>query len=192
MLYALAAFEPALRDSVRKAILMGPCTIPAEEQPGALEFWNSGLQVFEYSGPNWSVDKAKGCSIFSDEATCDDLDRFDDKQPTSLKSNAHWSQMALSKQFQTFQDNWSVDTKVESIDITQIKTIPISFYIAHFDEVCQPALSELTYAKLLTRSKYELFYDPSGHTLFETTNSFAENIVQEIEVNEGEAEALWL
>lgn len=106
--------------------------------------------------------------------------------------NAHWSQMAVSKKFQLFDKDWTKKKEGTLIDVTQIKTVPISFHVAHFDEACEPAVTELLYNRLRTREEYELYYDPSGHDLFKNTNPFAEKILKEIEINKGEAQALKL
>jgi len=88
MLYALVDHAPKLQDKLRKAILLAPCTTPKFEPPGALKIWESSIDVYEFSGDDWSDGKAKACTVIN-ESTCDSLNYYDKLESTSVKSNAH-------------------------------------------------------------------------------------------------------
>ena len=98
MYYALAKQEPYLAERVKRAVLLAPCSIFATPPPGSLEIWAAQLDIYEMSGPNWDVDKAKACTV-TDKYVCEAMDEFDGLQPTSLKSNVHIGQIAQEKVF---------------------------------------------------------------------------------------------
>ena len=114
---------------MNKVVLLAPCTIYAKPPPGALEIWTAGLDIYELSGPNWTDDKAKACTVTSKEV-CESLDYYDDKQPTSLKLNVQMAQIKSMKRFQEFAEDWPQSRKGREIKLSEIKEIPVSMYVA--------------------------------------------------------------
>lgn len=93
MLYGLVEDSNKLKKRLRKVVLLAPCTTPNIAPPGALGIWASNIDVHSFSGPSWSSDKSKACTVIP-EADCDQLNSFDKLQATSVKSNAHLGQLA--------------------------------------------------------------------------------------------------
>ena len=51
--------------------------------------------------------------------------------------------MASKQKFQTFVENWPTSKEGREVIVTDIQSTPISMYIAHFDEKCEPARAEI-------------------------------------------------
>ena len=120
MLYAMTLFEPFLFERLRRAILLAPCTIPKFPPPGAVEIWTSGIDVYEFSGPNWSEsDERKACSVVSDEV-CLQLNRYDNLEPTSVKTNVHQAQMNSMERFQEFVEGWPTNKMGREIRVSDV------------------------------------------------------------------------
>ena len=98
MLFGLATQEEFLKTRLLKAILMAPCTIPQFKQPGALEMYTAGIDIFEISGPNWQSDRTKACTVVNSD-TCSAMAVFDKAEATSLNMNVQFSQIQEVKRF---------------------------------------------------------------------------------------------
>jgi len=70
------------------------------------------------------------------------LVQYDNLQPTSLKYNAHFSQLKQAGKFQEFVNSWPNVKLGREIDVSNIATVPVSLYVLAFDEVCLPAIAE--------------------------------------------------
>ena len=79
-------------------VLLAPCTVYGKAPPGSLEIWAAQLDMAELPGPTWEADKAKACSI-TKKTVCESLDFWDNRQPTSLKSNVHMGQIFTQAKF---------------------------------------------------------------------------------------------
>ena len=142
MLYGMVEDSAKLENKLLKAVFLAPCTIPANAPPGAIGIWKSGIDVYSFSGPNWSEDKPKACAVIP-EADCDQLNSYDKRQATSVKSNAHLGQLAESNRFQKFVKEWPTKKVGVKIDLDRVR-YPISMYVDQFDTVCLAAIADLT------------------------------------------------
>ncbi len=70
MPYGLVDHAPILVGKMRKGILLAPCGSPTFQPPGALKMYEAGIDVYEFSGPDWEEQKLKACSVVS-ESICD-------------------------------------------------------------------------------------------------------------------------
>ena len=76
MLYGMVEDTTKLQNKLRKAVFLAPCTTPKSAPPGALGIWKSDIDVHSFSGPSWSEDKLKACTVLP-EADCDQLNSYD-------------------------------------------------------------------------------------------------------------------
>ena len=75
MLYALKEQYTKLERKLRRAILLAPCTFPQYQPAGALSIWESGIDVYAFSDPDWSAQKTKACTVIP-ESQCDQLNVY--------------------------------------------------------------------------------------------------------------------
>ena len=85
MLYGMVEDSAKIEKTMRKAVLIAPCTTPNTKPPGALGIWASDIDVYSFNGPNWSEDKPKACSVLP-EAECDQLNSYDKLPASSVKA----------------------------------------------------------------------------------------------------------
>jgi len=197
MLYGMAKDEPYLRGKIQKAILLAPCTIPSKDSkpPGALEIYSAKVDVYEFSGSNWSDEKQKACTV-TKSATCEAMDFYDDLQPTSVLSNVHKAQMSEVAAFQELVEAWPNKRDSNLIDLEAFDSFPISYHVAQFDKICEPWYSEplKNTTELRVDSLYTLYTNEIGHDLFafssNITSNYSLEIATEIEIESGRAKAL--
>ena len=180
MLYALVDHSPVFVGKMRKAILLAPCTQPIFEYPGALKMYEAGIDVYEFSGPDWEEQKLKACSVVS-ESICDQLNFYDKLESTSVKANAHMAQLSSTNRFQKFVESWPNTKNGIEVDIGYTKGVSVSLYVNQFDEVCSAFRAEALDAALdSVVDKYNLITDNRGHTYFTESNAYAADVADEI------------
>jgi len=87
---------------------------------------------------------------------------------------------------------WPTVSDETAIDLAKIK-IPVSFYVAQFDEVCPAITAEKTKTQIGDALlNYKVYTDTRGHTFFAQSNMYATDVLAEFSIESGEAKQIKL
>ena len=146
MTIALTFNEDRLTSKLNKVVHWAPCTILGQKDTTdlsqeSIEEIGQLPNIGVYSTPSvrWDEDVANICANL-DEKTCDKWSNFRTSgynwKPT--RQNYHVGQNKLTQRFQQFVDDWPAVTEAEEYKLTNIKNMPVSFYVPSNDGVCMP------------------------------------------------------
>ena len=78
------------------------------------------------------------------------------------------------------------------IDLSTIKKVPVSFYVAQFDEVCEAAYARDLHEGPMKEAivNYQVITDNRGHLYFTKTNNYTGKLLADMEIGVLEAQAL--
>lgn len=144
MHYGLARLESSFHaDNVYKVVNMAPCFIIGA--PNWTKFYANRtvmrfqeLGIYAINGPNWDRDLQTICDNFPGPI-CLSYTNGSGSQPRSAKDEQHWLQNGLTNNFQDWVeiDDWLAgSTQGTIVDVSQIKTVPMTFFIGENDHVC--------------------------------------------------------
>ena len=87
------------------------------------------------TGPNWEEDREVLYNEFYEETIF--WKSYEKPQPTSVEQEIYWDQLSDANDFQEFSyDVSKQDPYTESIDLSQINSVPFTMYLAEDDQYC--------------------------------------------------------
>ena len=87
------------------------------------------------TGPNWEEDREVLYNDFYQGTIF--WETYEYTQPTSVENEIYWGQMSDANDFQEFSyDVSKQDPYTESIDLSQINSVPFTMYLAEEDQYC--------------------------------------------------------
>ena len=92
--------------------------------------------VFAINGPNWATDLPIICENWPG-TVCNYFTSITGSQGQAVKSEQYWLMNGLTDRFQEFDDIWlEGDTETTLVDVSQIKQVPMTFFIGTKDQTC--------------------------------------------------------
>ena len=85
----------------------------------------------------------------------------------------------MTDRFQTFESDWPKNKKTDLVDVSQIRSVPMSFFVATKDEVC-PHATAMEYIPQIQSEITQIDVEGVGHLWFSgeaNTDWFMQNLI---------------
>jgi len=92
--------------------------------------------IYAINGPNSEDDYALFCATYEDLCRVVSYEFWTSYQPFSVKSMEHWAQNFFDEGFNEFKDIWPSRRSSQAVDVSNIKGVPMSFFIGENDSLC--------------------------------------------------------
>ena len=171
MHYGLSHLEDSFHaDNLYKVVHLAPCFYPHVPNwtklfadHTVMQFQNYG--IYAINGPNWTRDLQTICDNFP-LVICDYAKSITGSQPQSVKSEQYWLTNGLTNRFQEFPEHWlDGETETDLVDVSRIRRVPMAFFTATHDEVCQHKVAS-KYIAQIQSDTVQIDVEGEGHLYF--------------------------